>query len=109
RLLQQWDALYGRRMRQRLKKGVDVRDFLIRHNFRCIRRHVASWLADITCESSEGNRIRGQSGPGCSRTLAHVAMTFVSAIACVNPAAVLRVSGGPLGLVGRLSEHTGVF
>src|SRR5580704_13582297 len=87
-MVQDRDALGGRRLRYGLEISIDVRQFLIGYDLLSVRRHFTCRLADVFREGSKWDRVRGQAR--AYSTVAVVVVALVTAIAVENLLAVLR-------------------
>src|ERR1019366_6364570 len=76
-----WDVVDISRARYRLQIGVDVCHILVGHNLRCVRRHIAGWLANIIHDRVRGNRVWRNSWPVAVPTLSQHPVALVTAIA----------------------------
>src|SRR5580693_2901719 len=79
-LFQKRETLWVGGMRQRLEERVYTRQFLVRHNFVGIRRHLACGVSDVGGERLERNRVRAKPWSAYRGALSLATVALVAAI-----------------------------
>src|ERR1051326_5739474 len=98
--LQQRDAVYLRWCRYGRQVRIDVGDFLIRHHFCRVRRHLFAWLPQLLLESSIRDRLRGEARAIASLT--QRVMALKASLFQEQLFAVVRIPGRRRCRLGRV-------